>query len=587
MLLHYKNPHNLFQTISNDLAESVKTPPDLSFMCDGGMMVYTHKTLLTTFSPFLRSILASLAPVQSSSSTVISLPDVSCSALYQVLKMLSKPWTEEVLSLNLDQIKIVGILGIPVGETKEIECNIEVEKAVKEDTRPILNKDIIRRSSSEALCESDGKGSSTPEKCLNSSLTEEIFDPEPVDDIVSKEPKCSHCDTTFRDTTPESIEEITIHLGEFHFETDLQVEQIKLFPIGKTKCEECGTEVIGDYVQKEHTMLEHPWALLKATTEGIVANAMQGVTGPVTDNFETTVEEATQSLLNKEFDIIESRTHRPQPVMEIETLQKIEDFIKNLSSNKSQVSSEEAETSRASSLCSQNSERSISLEASNVETEIKRPLTLNLSKANSSLKTARSVVVCTMCPQKWTYNSESRMSDLKSRIRSHLIDVHFVSELTSLLKSKFKKNVCQICDKTIITSDLQKKHIKIVHKLLEKQVLPILVSVLGKDIDRKDPSKKDKRRGSPLSESNHTKLVRTESYGSPVIENTSVIHDFLQESTLNDAKNLNNLEESSDFRDIQSNIEFSDSDDEDKVDKIDNFNAIQQNLEYSDSEDED
>jgi len=343
--------------------------------------------------------------------------------------------------------------------------------------------------------------------------------------------------------------------------------------------------VIGDYVQKEHTMLEHPWALLKATTEGIVANAMQD---PVTDNFVTTVEEETQSLLNKEFDIIESmtHTHSPQPVMEIETLQKIEDFIKNLSSNKSQVSSEEAETSRASSLCSQNSERSVSLEASNVETEIKRPLTLNLSKANSSLKTARSVVVCTMCPQKWTYNSESRMSDLKSRIRSHLIDVHFESELTSLLKSKFKKNVCQICDKTIITSDLQKKHIKIVHKLLEKQVLPILVSVLGKDIDRKDPSKKDKRRGSPLSESNHTKLVRTESYGSPVIENTSVLQDFLQESTLNDAKNLNNLEESSDFRDIQSNIEFSDSDDEDP-DKIDNFNAIQQNLEYSDSEDED
>jgi len=538
-------------------------------MCDGGKMVHTHKTLLTTFSPFLRSILASLAPVQSSSSTVISLPDVSGSALDQVVQMLSKPWTEEVLYLNLDQIKIVDNLGIPVGETKEIECNIKVvEESVKEDNHPNLNKEIISRSRFEAFCEkSDGKASLTLEKCLNPSLTEEIFDPEPVDDIVSKEPKCIHCDTTFRDTTPESIEEITIHLGEFHFETDLQIEQIKLFPIGNTECDECATEVIGDYVQKEHTMLEHPWALLKATTEGIVANAMQGVAD---DNFEMTVEEATQSLLIKEFDIIEPRTHIPKPVMETETLQKIEDFIKQLSSNNlSEVSCGEAETSRSSSP-----------EASNVESEFKRPLTLNLSKASLSLKNARTVVVCTMCPQKWTYNLESRMSDLKSRIRSHLTDVHFESELTSLLRSKFKKNVCQICDKTINTSHLQKKHIKHVHKLLEKQVLPILVSLLGKDIERKDLSKKDKRMGSPLLESNRTKLLRTESYASPVI------HDLLQESPQKDAKNLSNLEESSDFRDIQSNIEFSDSDDEDP-DKINNFNAIQQNLEFSDSEDDD
>ena len=65
---------------------------------------------------------------------------------------------------------------------------------------------------------------------------------------------------------------------------DLQEEQVKLFHGGKNKCEECEAEVTGEYVQKEHIMLQHPWPVLKATVEKIVQEATQDDEDNVKDN---------------------------------------------------------------------------------------------------------------------------------------------------------------------------------------------------------------------------------------------------------------------------------------------------------------
>merc|ERR1719470_125671 len=86
-------------------------------------MVHTHKTLLSTFSPFLRSTLASLEAAQSSTSVVLSIPEVSASALEHVVQILCKPWGQEDLTLSLDQITVFEVLGIPVGFSVSKEVN--------------------------------------------------------------------------------------------------------------------------------------------------------------------------------------------------------------------------------------------------------------------------------------------------------------------------------------------------------------------------------------------------------------------------------------------------------------------------------
>eukprot|EP00092_Neocalanus_flemingeri_P094079 GFUD01119617.1.p1 GENE.GFUD01119617.1~~GFUD01119617.1.p1 ORF type:complete len:105 (+),score=21.57 GFUD01119617.1:54-368(+) len=100
-------------------------------MCEGGKMVYTHRSLLAIFSPFLKSILASLASVQSSRAAVLLLPDGS--ALEKVLQMITKPWAHEVFSLNLDEVEIIKILGIPVEVTKKMSSSNETEELTQED----------------------------------------------------------------------------------------------------------------------------------------------------------------------------------------------------------------------------------------------------------------------------------------------------------------------------------------------------------------------------------------------------------------------------------------------------------------------
>eukprot|EP00092_Neocalanus_flemingeri_P022107 GFUD01023981.1.p1 GENE.GFUD01023981.1~~GFUD01023981.1.p1 ORF type:complete len:315 (+),score=59.92 GFUD01023981.1:54-998(+) len=306
MLLHYENLKNLFEAISNDLAESVKSPPDLSFMCEGGKMVHTHRSLLATFSPFLRSILASLASVQSSSSAVLLLPDASGAALEKVIQMITKPWAQEVFSLNSDEVEIIEILGIPVEMTKIMSSSNDTE------TEELIQEDVISNyNASETVTDENGgyRLKSSGKKTSKPAPNRPFAEGSPVTDqdcnFESMEPKCIHCDTMFRDTTPESIEEITIHLGEIHYESDLQVEQLKLFPLGEGNCGECAAEVIGDYLQKEHTLLEHPWQLLKEATAEIVANVFQDCTDPITEKL---IEEATQSLLKHDFDRIENLT---------------------------------------------------------------------------------------------------------------------------------------------------------------------------------------------------------------------------------------------------------------------------------------
>jgi len=280
MLLYSTGSNDIFQTIFKDLTESLKVPPDLSFICDDGKMVHTHKTLMVTVSPFLRSIFASLDPVATSYSRVLSMPGASSSALEQVVQMISKPWTQEVLSLNLEKITIITALGIPVSQAlEESTKNSEVTEAAKE----------FEDVGSSLLIEITSNITDSSENFIGK-------DPQ-LHNNGNKEPKCTHCDVRFRDFSLETVEEITIHLGEAHFEMDLQVEQLRRFPRGLNKCEECDLEITSDYVQREHILLKHPWPLLKMTLEEIVSQGVQDV--PEEGQFSLkSMEEAAQSASN-------------------------------------------------------------------------------------------------------------------------------------------------------------------------------------------------------------------------------------------------------------------------------------------------
>jgi len=529
-MLFSKNPKTIFQTISTDLIEALKIPPDLSFICDAGKMVHTHKILLATFSPFLRSTLASLESAHLSKSVVLSMPEASGSALEQVIHILCKPWSQNELTLSLDQITVIQVLGIPVGFSVSKEVNTTLKESSQypySEASKVVNQVEIGVALEENLGIPDNTALDVPQEGL---------DPDPTDYIENKAPKCIHCDTIFRDSTPESIEEITIHLGEVHFEMDLQVEQFRRFLAGSKKCEECAFEITGDYVQKEHILLKHPWPLLKTTVEEIVnmGNANEEASDLEEDGyFEKTVEEATLSLLTKEFDSIENESPPTDPSNGNDTLLKMEEFIKSL----------------------------------NIAP-------LKEKSVNSPSSLPRTVASCPKCSQKWTYNLESRMSDLKSRIKSHVVDLHFDEELKLLLQNSFVGNSCQLCGKAVETEDLQKKHIRKVHNALESDVMSIIELMLGNDMHRKDPRKKKRRCSTDNSQSNPKSAKISSFYTSEVT--TSKTNDLIND----------NIEGVPSSIVIQSSLDFSDPDDDIMEVEREACKEIQQIIEFSDSEDD-
>jgi len=235
MLTNVDHAQFILTTITNAVKTSLdETTPEtvIQFVCENGEVVTTDRSLVLSFSPFLRSIICSTP----SSAQVISLPDASSRGVQGVLNMIGQSWMEDIFVLNKDQLEVLRILEIPVGDLE----NVQIVEFSMDDVH-IQNSTIDE-----------------------SDLAEESENNHP---LTSLAPKCPDCGMDFGDE--DTKEELLIHIGEIHSEVELLAEFIKVFPGGSNKCGECGLEVNGEYVQKEHIMLQHPWPMLKATVEEI------------------------------------------------------------------------------------------------------------------------------------------------------------------------------------------------------------------------------------------------------------------------------------------------------------------------------
>ena len=161
------------------------------------------------FSPHLRSVLSSIQSA-TSSSAVISFPDVSSSLLEQALQILSKSWQEKVVTISADMGQAFVDLGIDVGHSVN-----------KKLSKTIGNGNIISET-----------------KVANEAPNHENVN-------FDKTFKCNHCERTFDSTSAETMAKIAIHLGKVHFEKETQVEQSKLFPVDSNKCKDCGNKFVG------------------------------------------------------------------------------------------------------------------------------------------------------------------------------------------------------------------------------------------------------------------------------------------------------------------------------------------------------
>jgi len=542
MLFTSRDANYIYSVISSDLSEAMKIPPDLSFICADGTMVHTHRTLLATFSPFLRSLLASLEPVRSSCSQVLSMPDVLSSALEEVVHMISKPWRQQTRQLKPQHISLLSALGIPawVSDNREDALTLTTSQSLP----PYSDNDEESPLSGSSACQTSN-----------------------IDSVEYKEPKCTYCETKFRDRTQESVEDICIHLGEVHFEAELFMEQQRRFPNGSSKCDDCGCEIDSSYVQKEHIVLSHPWPLLKATAEEIVGTVV-GQEMPVEESSKERPGEEPSNFVMKPVDeelpvdISNSleRLLEPSPNKEdsnskafessLQLNRQMDDFIKRLNS----------------------SSKTEHYKSYDQSTPSKEKVVENTALNSPG---SRTTVGCPKCITKWTYHSGTRKSDLKSRIKTHLIDQHFEKELLNSIENSFVGDVCRTCEKTIKSSSLQKKHVRNVHKALEIDVMVILDAMLGKNVNKKDPVRL-KRKNSPKTQTRNEKKAKRKG-GSEENMDTSGAYqqnanssDFCKDSQDNvsnyadiyECKDLN-YDESKACQEIQQAIEFSDSEDED------------------------
>jgi len=485
-------------------------------------MVHTHRILLATFSPFLRSLFASLEPVNSSSSQVLSLPGISGAVLEDVLVMITKAWGQQTISLSSNHISLLGALGIPA-----------LSSHGKEDILS-LAESLLRSPHFEGDSGPTDHGF-TPENHSDDRSMDDEKDLSKYDGDQCDEARCIHCDTVFRDRTQESLEEVLVHLGEVHFEVDLDTEQKRMFPHRSNKCEECGCVIDSDYVQKEHILLTHPWPILKNTAEEILAIA----------------ELTTKEAINQDKSV--EKTSGPDKY----------------------ESAEPTKTDDESSNCPVSQQIDEFIESLSFKRE--KPVTEHLEHQNQTqvafAAPDKNIASCYKCTSKWTYHSGTRMSDLKSRIKTHVVELHLQEELTKLVKDSFVGDVCQGCGQTLQSLNLQKKHVRKVHGALESDILSMVEVILGDDFHKKDPLK-SKRKGSPKPEPSRRR--KTKNPNLKVDADPVSSQEFLQNSNFSVTDNLEN---SSNFVGLlKSNLDSNES----KA-----CNEIQQAIEFSDSEDDD
>jgi len=95
---------------------------------------------------------------------------------------------------------------------------------------------------------------------------------EHVNEVTHIYLKCLYCNMDYYGALSEDAkDELSIHIGEIHFEPELLAEFNRTFHSDCNKCDECGLIVVGEYVQKERILLRHPWPVLKVTVKEICA----------------------------------------------------------------------------------------------------------------------------------------------------------------------------------------------------------------------------------------------------------------------------------------------------------------------------
>ena len=170
---------------------------------------------------------------------------------------------------------------------------------------------------------------------------------------------------------------------------------------------------------------------------------------------------------------------------------------------------------------------------------------LNLSlqgleqKDSTSSPSDKTTISCLQCTTKWTYHSGTRMSDLKSRIKTHVVDLHLQEELTSLIKNFFVADACQACGETLQSLTLQKKHIRKSHGALESDILSIVEAILGDDFHKKDPLK-NKRNGSPKPEVTRKRRAKNLSNDLTGV-NSALSKEFPQNANFRDTDDQDNV----------------------------------------------
>lgn len=193
---------------------------------------------------------------------------------------------------------------------------------------------------------------------------------------------------------------------------------------------------------------------------------------------------------------------------------------------------------------------------------------------NDGVEVAREDVLkkahCTMCDKKWKQDGVTNVSALRSRIKNHICKKHFEADMAVLLQDNFNGSSCLRCNSTIAKEIEQKKHLQNYHGIFDDVIKPMLEDILG--------SSKNKRK----------RKVRKGTYKRKMLK--SSVQNNLERMLLSPpAKKPDRkpqvLEETSDFKELQSCIEYSDSDDEDS--DYEDLGEIQSNIDYSDSSDED
>ena len=252
--------------------------------------------MLGTLSRLFSSLLSSLPPTVGASLLTISLPDVTKEVVEGLLVLYKEEWGEA--KVKREVVELADMLGMPLCNSKleEVEKDGKKKEEVAKENVPERDEHgesgVEDNSDDESVPEREPevdvrKIKVEPEEVLNPKIEieiDQIFGDRPakkaekkkntIDELFKnlemkilrkrtagkvqeshgplEEPRCPLCDSMFL-----SKEELRIHCGEVHLDSQLEAELLKIFPTDK--CEECGQTVETEYVKKEHILVSHPW----------------------------------------------------------------------------------------------------------------------------------------------------------------------------------------------------------------------------------------------------------------------------------------------------------------------------------------